>query len=122
MAIVAIIHEAGHLLAALVFKRKVESIGIFYGTILKFCIKETSIHIGIIPLGAYIKVNGLEQLKQGQLRIFAAAGIIANLLTALAVFPLYDILPFRAIFILSAGTALLNLIPYGKLDGAAIWR
>jgi regulator of sigma E protease len=71
-AVLVILHEAGHFVAAKAVGMRVERFSLFFGPLLvKFRRGETEYGIGPIPLGGYVKITGMspreEQYKQQEL-------------------------------------------------------
>jgi regulator of sigma E protease len=55
-----VLHEAGHFTAAKLVGMRVERFSLFFGTMpLKFTRGETEYGIGVIPLGGYVKITGM---------------------------------------------------------------
>src|SRR6266496_1010463 len=76
LAILVVLHESGHFLAAKLFGCRVEKFFLFFNpffSIWKKKIGETEYGIGWVPLGGYVKISGMidesidtEQLKEPQ--------------------------------------------------------
>ena len=59
-AVLIILHEAGHFLAAKAVGMRVERFSLFFGPMfVKKQIGETEYGIGVIPLGGYVKITGM---------------------------------------------------------------
>src|SRR5882757_1612291 len=55
-----VLHEAGHFLAAKAVGMRVERFSLFFGPMpLKFTRGETTYGVGVIPLGGYVKITGM---------------------------------------------------------------
>ncbi len=62
LSILVAFHEAGHFVAARVFKTRVEKFYLFFDpwfSLFKFKYKETEYGIGWLPLGGYVKISGM---------------------------------------------------------------
>ncbi len=74
LSILVILHEAGHFLAARLFKTKVEKFYLFFDpwfSLFKKKIGDTEYGVGWLPLGGYVKISGMvdesmdmEQMKK----------------------------------------------------------
>jgi len=121
ISILVIFHELGHFIAARTFKTRVEKFYLFFNpwfSLFKFKRGETEYGMGWLPLGGYVKISGMidesmdkEQMKQPpqpwefrskpawQRLIIMLAGVIVNLLLAVAIYIVmlsvwgYDYLP-----------------------------
>src|SRR5579884_2509708 len=59
-AALIILHEAGHFLAAKAVGMRVERFSLFFGPMfVKRRVGETEYGIGVIPLGGYVKISGM---------------------------------------------------------------
>ena len=101
LGILIFVHELGHFLAARLFKVKVETFSIGFGTkLFKFNCCETEFTVSLIPLGGYVKMAGEnpdEPVKNPydfyakppwQRIIIAFAGPLMNLVLAIIFFAL----------------------------------
>jgi regulator of sigma E protease len=74
LSILVVFHEAGHFVAARIFKTRVEKFYLFFDpwfSIFKFKYKDTEYGMGWLPLGGYVKISGMidesmdkEQMKE----------------------------------------------------------
>lgn len=74
LSILVIVHEAGHFLAARLFKTRVEKFYLFFDpwfSLFKFKKGETEYGVGWIPLGGYVKISGMidESLDKEQMKL-----------------------------------------------------
>ena len=59
-AMLVVLHEAGHMLAAKAVGMRVEKFSLFFGPMVaKFTRGETTYGVGVIPLGGYVKITGM---------------------------------------------------------------
>lgn len=108
LSILVIFHEAGHFLAAKIFKTRVEKFYLFFNpwfSIFKFRQGETEYGLGWLPLGGYVKISGMidesmdkDQMKQPpqpwefrskpawQRLIIMIGGVTVNVLLAFAIY------------------------------------
>jgi regulator of sigma E protease len=106
IAIIVLVHELGHFLAAKLFRMRVEKFSIGFGPrIVGKQIGDTEYRIGWLPLGGYVKIAGMidesldtdhltQEVKDDEYRakpiwqrsIVISAGVIMNFLLALAIF------------------------------------
>ena len=64
-ALLVVLHEAGHMLAAKAVGMRVEKFSLFFGPMLaKFTRGETTYGIGPIPLGGYVKITGMSPYEE----------------------------------------------------------
>jgi regulator of sigma E protease len=67
LGILIIIHELGHLIAAKLVGMKVEAFGIGFGKpIVTFKVKDVVVNISWIPFGGYVKIAGMDELKESK--------------------------------------------------------
>jgi regulator of sigma E protease len=60
IALLIVLHELGHLVAAKAVGMRVERFSLFFGPMpVKFKVGETEYGIGVIPLGGYAKISGM---------------------------------------------------------------
>jgi regulator of sigma E protease len=63
-ALLILLHEAGHFLAAKAVGMRVERFSLFFGPMfVKKQIGETQYGIGVLPLGGYVKITGMSPLE-----------------------------------------------------------
>lgn len=108
LSILVIFHEAGHFIAAKIFKTRVEKFYLFFNpwfALFKFKKGETEYGIGWLPLGGYVKISGMidesmdkEQMKKPpqpwefrskpawQRLIIMLGGVTVNVLLAVAIY------------------------------------
>ena len=108
LSILVIFHEAGHFVAAKIFKTRVEKFYLFFNpwfSIFKFRQGETEYGLGWLPLGGYVKISGMidesmdkDQMKQPpqpwefrskpawQRLIIMIGGVTVNVLLAFAIY------------------------------------
>lgn len=108
LSILVIFHEAGHFIAAKIFKTRVEKFYLFFNpwfSLFKFKKGETEYGIGWLPLGGYVKISGMidesmdkEQMKlppqpwefrskpAWQRLIIMLGGVTVNVLLAMAIY------------------------------------
>lgn len=108
LSILVIFHEAGHFLAAKMFKTRVEKFYLFFNpwfSIFKFNFKGTEYGLGWLPLGGYVKISGMidesmdkEAMKQPpkayefrskpawQRLIIMLGGVIVNVILAMIIY------------------------------------
>jgi Zn-dependent protease len=108
-----VIHEAGHSLAACICRVTVSEIGVGWGRML-IGIHIRGVHyvIRVLPVGAYVRLDLSELQKRSltQQVIVLSAGVIANVLVAIAV----GIPAFSLMNLLLAAT---NILPLYQQDG-----
>lgn len=118
ISLLVTVHELGHFLAARAFGIRVERFYLFFDawglSIFKFTYKGTQFGIGWLPLGGYIKMSGSHEpddddaqdelemsgIPPGSFRskpawqrlIVMSAGIISNLLLAVAIFSIQNVI------------------------------
>lgn len=131
--IIIILHEVGHLFAALLLGIKVEQFVIFlnpFFSLIRFKIKETLICIGWVPFGGYIKIKE-RNVNKKKLIVFYCAGVFVNLAFGVAILKgtlinltasyfrndlhfanFYELTGFLSILI-----AILNILPLQGTDG-----
>ncbi|MBI9032917.1 MAG: RIP metalloprotease RseP [Bacteroidales bacterium] len=73
LSILVAFHEAGHFVAARVFKTRVEKFYLFFNpwfSLFKFKYKETEYGLGWLPLGGYVKISGMidESMDKEQMK------------------------------------------------------
>lgn len=108
LAILVIVHELGHFIAARIFKVRVERFYLFFNpwfSIFKFKYGDTTYGMGWVPLGGYVKIAGMvdESLDKEQLSkppqphefrskpawqrlIIMVAGVSVNILLAFVIY------------------------------------
>jgi len=74
LSILIILHEAGHFLAARLFKIRVEKFYLFFDpwfSLVKYKKGETEYGIGWLPLGGYVKISGMidESMDKEQMKL-----------------------------------------------------
>lgn len=74
LSILVVFHEAGHFVAAKVFKTRVEKFYLFFNpwfSLIKFKKGETEYGIGWLPLGGYVKISGMidESMDKEQMKL-----------------------------------------------------
>lgn len=102
LGVLIIIHELGHLIAAKMVGMRVEAFGIGFGKpIFTFKVSDVTVHISWIPFGGYVKIAGMDELKDNKKStdgffsrpplarmLVAFAGPLANILFCLFAFGL----------------------------------
>ena len=108
LSILVIFHEAGHFLAAKLFRTRVEKFYLFFNpwfSIFKINFKGTEYGLGWLPLGGYVKISGMidesmdkEAMKQPpkpyefrskpawQRLIIMLGGVIVNVILAMVIY------------------------------------
>lgn len=108
LSILVIFHEAGHFLAAKLFRTRVEKFYLFFNpwfSVFKFNFKGTEYGLGWLPLGGYVKISGMidesmdkEAMKQPpkdyefrskpawQRLIIMLGGVIVNVILAMVIY------------------------------------
>jgi len=65
IAVLIVLHECGHFLAAKAVGMRVERFSLFFGPMFfKRRVGETEYGIGVIPLGGYVKITGMSTLEE----------------------------------------------------------
>jgi regulator of sigma E protease len=73
-ALLIVLHEAGHMVAAKAVGMRVEKFSLFFGPMLvKFRRGETTYGIGPIPLGGYVKITGMSPYEELEPEVKARA-------------------------------------------------
>lgn len=115
--LVHLIHEAGHVGVAKLYKVKNTVIGIGVGPkVLDFCFKGTRIQVNIIPfLGGYSSNDHAGKLSAKETALISFGGPVFNLLSILLVLPFWTPFhfSFSALFVyFSLWIGIVNLIPF----------
>ena len=86
LSIIACIHELGHLSIGLLFGFQVESFSIGFGkSLFSFEASDITYHLRLIPLGGYVKAEGVMDGPYLKAILFLIAGSSFNILSALLI-------------------------------------
>src|ERR1700691_2576104 len=99
-ALLILLHEAGHFLAAKAVGMRVERFSLFFGPMfVKRQIGETEYGIGVLPLGGYVKITGMSPNEEFETPEIAARAYVNQ--------P-----PWKRIVVIAAGPAVNLLIAF----------
>lgn len=136
--VIILIHELGHLAAALVLRIKVQKFFIFFNpwfSLLKIKIRKVEVGLGWIPVGGYIQIEE-RNVPNRNLFMFYCSGVVANIIYGVLItggnlphlFLNYfrnnlhfentgELIGFTSIII-----AVVNLIPMQGTDGEKMYK
>jgi regulator of sigma E protease len=107
-ALLIVLHEAGHMVAAKAVGMRVEKFSLFFGPMLvKFRRGETTYGIGPIPLGGYVKITGMSPYEELEPEVAPRAYLRQPV--------------WKRIFVISAGPAV-NLVLAFVILWAISWH
>jgi Zn-dependent protease len=109
-----IAHETGHFICAKIFKSKILTVKLFWGTVFYIWIKGILFKIGLVPILANISVPGIYKIEKWKQIIFYLSGITMN---AVLYFIGNEILQTINLYLL-----IFNLLPFASSDGRKIFQ